>query len=69
MDCQTLHTGVDIMCKEIFDKIDEGTVTADDFNKLILEATPESVRDRVRRRPMAQRNTVKSHQDEMATQI
>jgi|2_EtaG_2_1085320.scaffolds.fasta_scaffold00165_11 hypothetical protein len=47
----------------IFAKIDEGTVTVDDFNRLIQEATPESLRDRVRRRPMAQRNTVKSHQD------
>lgn len=34
----------------IFTKIEEGTVTVDDFNKFILEATPESVRDRVRRR-------------------
>ena len=48
----------------IFEKIDEGTVTLDDFNQLIAEATPESMRDRLRRRPMVQRNTVKSHQDE-----
>lgn len=34
----------------IFSKIAEGTVTADDFNQLISEATPEAVRDRVRRR-------------------
>lgn len=34
----------------ILNKIDEGTVTTDDFNKLISEATPEAVRDRVRRR-------------------
>lgn len=47
----------------IFAKIDEGTVTVDDFNRLLSESTPESLRDRVRRRPMAQRNTVKSHQD------
>jgi len=46
------------------DKIDEGTVTTDDFNDLISEATPESMRDRLRRRPMVQRDTVKSHQDE-----
>jgi hypothetical protein len=52
------------MNDEIFKKIDEGTVTLDDFNKLISEATPESARDRLRRRPMAQRRTVKSHHDE-----
>lgn len=34
----------------IFQKIEEGTVTVDDFNKLISEATPEALRDRVRRR-------------------
>lgn len=36
----------------IFRKIDEGIVTADDFNKLISEATPEAVRDRIRRRTL-----------------
>ena len=28
----------------IYRKIDEGTVTTDDFNSLIQEATPEAVR-------------------------
>jgi hypothetical protein len=45
----------------IYQKITEGTVTADDFNKLIQEATPESVRDRVRRR--TSRNETDEHQD------
>ena len=35
----------------------------EDLQRLLDEATPESARDRLRRRPMAQRNTVKSHQD------
>lgn len=48
----------------IFTKIEEGTVTADDFNKLIQEATPESVRDRLRRRQSHTQDTVRSHQDE-----
>ena len=47
----------------IFAKIEEKTVTAEDFNQLIQEETPESIRNRVRRRPMAQERTVKSHQD------
>jgi hypothetical protein len=47
----------------IFVKIEEGTVTTDDFNQLIAEAAPESLRDRMRRRPMAQRRSVRSHQD------
>jgi hypothetical protein len=34
----------------IFDKIDEGIVTTEDFNQLIAEATPEGARDRNRRR-------------------
>ena len=45
----------------IYQKITEGTVTTDDFNALISEATPESVRDRVRRR--TSRNETDSHQD------
>lgn len=45
-------------------KIDNGTVTADDFNNLIKEATPESTRDRLRRRQNHNQNTVRSHQDE-----
>ena len=45
----------------IYKKITEGTVTASDFNNLIQEATPESVRDRVRRR--TSRNETDSHQD------
>jgi len=45
----------------IYTKITEGKATADDFNQLIQEATPESVRDRVRRRTTV--NDTDSHQD------
>jgi len=45
----------------IYTKISEGTVTVDDFNQLIQEAMPESVRDRVRRR--VKRNETDPHQD------
>lgn len=45
----------------IFKKIEEGTVTADDFNSLIAEATPEATRDRMRRRSI--KNATDSHQD------
>jgi ribulose-bisphosphate carboxylase large chain len=34
---------------DIFDKIEKHEVTVDDFNKLIIETTPESVRERGRR--------------------
>lgn len=46
----------------IYTKIAEGQVTKDDFNALILEAMPESVRDRVRRRMKT--NVTDAHQDE-----
>lgn len=46
----------------IYVKIAEGRVTANDFNALILEAMPETVRDRVRRRMKT--NVSDSHQDE-----
>lgn len=46
----------------IFEKITNGTASEADFNKLIQESTPESVRDRVRRR--TKRNSTDSHQDE-----
>lgn len=46
----------------IFKKIEEGTVTASDFNKLISEATPEALRDRVRRR--TKKNETDSHIDD-----
>lgn len=45
-------------------KIEDGTATADDFNRLIQEATPESARDRLRRRQNHTQDTVRSHQDE-----
>lgn len=45
----------------IFQKIDEGTVTVDDFNKLISEASPEALRDRIRRK--VKHNATDSHQD------
>lgn len=48
----------------ILSKITNGTVTADDFNKLISEATPESARDRIRRRMNHNNNTARSHHDE-----
>jgi len=50
--------------KEVMTKIESRTATADDFNRLIKEATPEAARDRVRRRQSASQNTVRSHQDE-----
>lgn len=43
-------TQVESLYTEVTTKIENKTVTADDFNKLISEAMPESVRDRVRRR-------------------
>ena len=46
---------------QIYIKIEEGKVTAEDFNQLIQEATPESVRDRVRRRTSV--NPTDTHQD------
>lgn len=48
---------------DIFEKIEKKIVTTDDFNELISEATPESLRDRARRRVMPQQDSVKSHQD------
>jgi hypothetical protein len=46
----------------IYTKITEGKVTVDDFNQLIQEATPESVRDKVRRRTKS--NVSDTYQDE-----
>lgn len=45
-------------------KIENKTVTIDDFNQLISEATPESVRDRIRRRQNPNQSRVRRHQDE-----
>lgn len=36
--------------KKIIKKIEEGTVTKEDFDNLIKESMPESVRNRIRRR-------------------
>ena len=47
--------------EKLIKKIDENTVTVDDFNALISESTPESVQERIRRR--VQKNTTKSHID------
>lgn len=44
---------------KIIKKIDENTVTVDDFNELISESTPESVQERIRRR--VQKNATDSH--------
>lgn len=51
----------DKVLNNILQKIDEGTVTCDDFNKLISESTPESIRDRIRRRTL--KNATDSHID------
>jgi len=51
----------DELLKGILKKIDEGTVTCDDFNRLIQETTPESIRDRIRRRTV--KNATSSHID------
>jgi hypothetical protein len=48
----------------ILDKITSKTITASDFNELIIEATPESTRDRVRRRMNHNNRTARSHHDE-----
>ena len=45
----------------ILQKIQESIVTAADFNILISETTPESIRDRIRRRTT--QNATKSHID------
>lgn len=50
--------------KPILAKIEAKTATADDFNQLIQEATPESARDRLRRRQNPNQDNVRSHQDE-----
>ena len=50
--------------QSIFVKIESKTATVDDFKQLIQEATPESVRDRLRRRQSHTQDTVRSHQDE-----
>lgn len=50
----------------IFSKIDEGVVTVEDFNRLISEATPEAVRDRVRRRTL--KPPTESHIDDKGHQ-
>lgn len=50
------------MCDTILRKIDEGTVTASDF-QLLLDSMPETVRDRVRRRMNPARETTKMHRD------
>jgi hypothetical protein len=47
----------------IFNKIKKGVVTVEDFNKLIIETTPEAIRDRVRRR-MKEQNSRKHLDDE-----
>lgn len=50
----------------VIKKIDEGTVTCDDFDRLIKETTPESIRDRVRRRTTV--NNTDSHIDDKGHQ-
>lgn len=47
--------------EEILRKIDENTVTSDDFNQLISDSVASSVQERIRRR--TQVNATKSHID------
>lgn len=47
--------------EQVLLKIQESTVTVEDFNKLINETTPESIRDRIRRRTL--KSATKSHID------
>lgn len=47
--------------EQIIKKIENKTVTTEDFDRLIAESTPESVQERVRRR--TQKNATKSHID------
>ena len=44
---------------QIIEKIDNKTVTVEDFNRLIKESTPDGVQERIRRR--TQVNATKSH--------
>jgi len=46
---------------QIIEKIDNKTVTVEDFNRLIKESTPDGVQERIRRR--TQVNATKSHID------
>jgi len=52
----------DKLLEEVLQKIDAKTITCEDFNRLIAETTPESIRDRIRRRTI--KNETDSHQDE-----
>lgn len=54
-------TKIDTIYEGVLRKIDNKTITTEDLNLLISETTPESVRDRIRRRTI--RNTTKSHID------
>jgi len=47
--------------EEILKKIDNKTITLEDFNRLIKESTPEGVQEKIRRR--VQRNATDSHID------
>jgi hypothetical protein len=51
----------DKLLAETLSKIEQGSITVEDFNKLIKETTPASIVDRVRRRTL--RNATKSHID------
>lgn len=52
--------------QEVLSKIEEGTLTCEDINTLIAETTPESIRDRVRRRMKLK--TSRTHLDEKGHQ-
>lgn len=63
-ECPGCPGGMELVPEEshkIYKKIQEGIVTAEDFNQLISEAMPECTRDRVRRRTT--KNVTDSHQD------
>lgn len=59
--CQKMSKTPIVEDDPIFQKIRTKTVTAEDFNRLLSESMPESIRDRVRRR--TSRNVSKSHLD------
>ena len=52
----------DLIYETVISKIDDGTVSCDDFNLLIKESTPEAIRDRLRRRNIV--NVTKTHLDD-----
>jgi len=62
----TMLESQDQLLNHIIDKIENKTITCEDFNYLISETTPEAIRDRVRRRTTIKTN--KNHLDDKGHQ-